>query len=173
MLHIAATCVNSALKQHARQLEHCGHVALYIQLHMHASEHCTVLASALHACLFKNDAARIAVNEKFAFAVRALWRAEYAPTPVWHAGQMTAHPLQGACWKERQHDSERSNEEARQRVDERDLLEDLRGLVEGAQKRDVAAANVKGIAHKHIGEAVVESSACVDPASRRDKCCLY
>lgn len=81
------------------------------------------------------------------------------------AAASPAHPLRRAGGEERQHEREAGYEEARQRVDDRDLLEDQRGVVEGGQEADVAVADLGCVVHKQVREAIREV-----PGGRRGVC---
>lgn len=64
------------------------------------------------------------------------------------------HPLKRACGEEWQHERERADKEARQCVDDGNLLEDDAGAVKRGEEGHVLVANVQCVLHKQVWEAV-------------------
>ena len=64
------------------------------------------------------------------------------------------HPLKGAGGEERQHQGEGSNEQAREQVNDRDLLEDNRRRAEGGKEGHVLASDLVCVVDKQIWESI-------------------
>ena len=69
------------------------------------------------------------------------------------------HPLQCTSGEEWQDEGEGPDEEAWNRIDDRDLLKNLSGLMERAQERNIAIADVECIPDEKVRKAIAEAAA--------------